>query len=159
MTIYTIYNSGGDLSKELDMGDDAYWILSIGGVGIAGGLIVYGKKIINAIGSKLCKITPSRGTCIELGSAVVIITGSRLKIPLSTTHCQVGATMGVAALDDLKKCSGINWKIAFKVFAGWIITLIVVGCTSALITAQGIYAPTNDECPNNILQNNTNNTL
>ena len=25
--IYTIYNSGGDLSKKLDMGNDAYWIL------------------------------------------------------------------------------------------------------------------------------------
>ena len=55
--------------------------------------------------------------------------------------------MGVAALDDLKKCSGINWKIAFKVFAGWIITLVVVGSTSALITAQGIYSPSKlDEC-------------
>ena len=43
--------------------------------------------------------------------------------------------------------SGINWKIAFKVFSGWIITLIVVGGTSALITAQGIYAPSkNGEC-------------
>jgi len=90
---------------------------------------------------------------------IVIIIGSRLGIPLSTTHCQVGATMGVAALDDLKTCSGINWKIAFKVFAGWIITLVVVGSTSALITAQGIYAPTNDECPNYILsENNTNTT-
>ena len=57
------------------------------------------QKIINAIGSKLCKITPSRGTCIELGSALVIITGSRLKIPLSTTHCQVGATVGVGLLE------------------------------------------------------------
>ena len=44
------------------------------------------------------------------------------------------------------------------VIAGWIITLVVVGSTSALITAQGIYAPTNDECPNYILsENNTNN--
>ena len=51
------------------------------------------------------------------------------------------------ALDDLKECSGINWRIAFKVFAGWIITLVVVGGTSALITAQGIYAPSkNLEC-------------
>ena len=44
--IYTIYNSDGDLSKKLDLGSDAYWILGIGGVGIAIGLVVYGKKII-----------------------------------------------------------------------------------------------------------------
>ena len=74
------------------MGDDSYWILAMGGVGISLGLYIYGRRITYAIGEKLCKITPSRGVSIELSSALVIITGSRLKIPLSTTHCQIGAT-------------------------------------------------------------------
>ena len=46
-------------------------------------------KIIAAIGVKIAKITPSRGFAIELGSAMMVIIGSRLEIPLSTTHCQV----------------------------------------------------------------------
>lgn len=62
--IYLIYRENGNISKKVDMENDGYWILSIGGVGIAIGLLVYGKKIIYAIGTKLCKITPSRGTCI-----------------------------------------------------------------------------------------------
>ena len=157
--IYTIYNSGGDLSKKLDMGDDAYWILSIGGIGIAVGLIVYGKKIINAIGSKLCKITPSRGTCIELSSAIVIITGSRLKIPLSTTHCQVGATVGVGLLEN-KSCKnirqldihGVNWYILAKTGFGWIITCVVVGITAGVLSAQGVYSPSfATNCVNNTI--------
>ena len=120
----------------------------MGGVGISLGLLIYGYKIIRAIGVKLCCITPSRGFSIELGSATIIIIGSRLGIPLSTTHCQVGATLGVAALEDIKKCSGINWKIAWKVFLGWIITILVVGGSTALLVAQGIYAPTKniEEC-------------
>ena len=77
-------------------------------IGIAAGLFVYGKKITYAIGEKLVKITPSRGVAIELSSALVIITGSRLKIPSSTTHCQVGATVGTGMLEDYNKCSGIN---------------------------------------------------
>ena len=131
------------------MDDYAYLILGMGGVGISLGLILYGYKIIRAIGVKLCCITPSRGFSIELGSATIIIIGSRLGIPLSTTHCQVGATMGVAALEDVKKCSGINWKIAWKVFFGWIITLAVVGGSTALLVAQGIYSPSKmiEECP------------
>jgi len=154
--IISIYMNDGDLGKKVDMGDHAYWILGMGGIGITVGLLLYGYKIIKAIGVKLCCITPSRGYAIELGSATIIIIGSRLGIPLSTTHCQVGATMGVAALDDLKKCSGINWRIAFKVFAGWIITLVVVGSTSALITAQGIYAPSKlNECIDNLIYLNT----
>ena len=143
--IYLIHRENGNIKKKVDMGDDAYWILGIGGVGIAIGLLVYGKKIIYAIGTKLCKITPSRGTCIELGSALVIITGSRLKIPLSTTHCQVGSTIGVGVLENkslFKKIEGINFYILRKTIFGWVITCLVVGCISGVLTAQGVYGPT-----------------
>ena len=140
--IVSIYMNDGELEKKVDMDQYAYLILGMGGVGISLGLLIYGYKIIRAIGIKLCCITPSRGFSIELGSATLIIIGSRLGITLSTTHCQVGATMGVAALEDIKNCSGINWKIAWKVFFGWIITLLVVGGTTSLLVAQGIYAPT-----------------
>ena len=144
VAIFIIYREQGDLTKKLDMNNDAYWILTMGGIGIAVGLIVYGKKIIYAIGNKLCKITPSRGTCIELGSALVIITGSRLKIPLSTTHCQVGATVGVGLLENKscnKKIEGVNWWILTKTAFGWVITCVVVGLTAGILSAQGAYAP------------------
>ena len=140
MAIYII-SKNGTVTKDNDFGSDAYWFLALGGVGISVGLFVYGYKILHAIGTKLCKLTPSRGSAIELASAIVIITGSRLEIPLSTTHCQVGATMGVAALEDPYTCKGINMKIIFKCVAGWVITLVVVGSTTALITAQGAYTP------------------
>ena len=97
--IYTIYQVR-DVRKNSVMDENAYWILAMGGVGITVGLFIYGYKIIYAIGTKLCKITPSRGVAIELASAAVIITGSRYKIPLSTTHCHVGATVGVGALEN-----------------------------------------------------------
>lgn len=146
MAIYMISKEGA-VEKDNEFGNDAYLFLSLGGVGISVGLYVYGYKILHAIGSKLCKITPARGSAIELASAIVIITGSRLEIPLSTTHCQVGATMGVAALEDPYTCKGINMKIIFKCVAGWVITLIVVGSTTALITAQGAYTPeVNNNC-------------
>jgi len=138
-----IYMIGRDahVNKKNELGNDAYWILALGGIGISLGLLLYGYKIMHTIGLKLCKITPSRGVAIELSSALVIITGSRLEIPLSTTHCQIGATMGVAALEDPYKCSGMNCKIVVKTILGWIITLIVVGTSCGILTAQGVYAP------------------
>ncbi len=153
--IYLIYREQNNLSKKLDMENDAYWILGIGGIGISLGLLVYGKKIIHAIGDKLCKITPSRGTCIELSSALVIIIGSRLKIPLSTTHCQVGATLGVGLLENksfTKKIEGINNWIITKTIFGWIITCLIVGLTTGLFVAQGLYSPITSKiitCNNN----------
>ena len=138
------------ISKKNDMEGDAYWILGLGGVGIAVGLFLYGYRITNAIGTKLIKVTPSRGVAIELASALVIITGSRLKIPLSTTHCQVGATVGVGALENPKSCGGINCKIFAKTALGWVITCIIVGGTAGLLTAQGAYAPSKfNYCPVN----------
>ena len=147
--MWAIHNAQ-DLSKKNDMDADAYWILGLGGIGIAVGLFLYGYRITHAIGTKLVKITPSRGVAIELSSALVIITGSRLKIPLSTTHCQIGATVGVGALENPKTCGGINCKIFAKTALGWIITCIIVGITAGVLTAQGAYAPaTWNYCPGN----------
>jgi len=147
--IFIIYNQNNKISKKLDMEENSYWILGMGGLGIAIGLLLYGKKIVYAIGSKLCKITPSRGTCIELGSALVIICGSRLKIPLSTTHCQVGATVGIGLLENksinINKINGINWWILNKTIFGWLITCVIVGLTAGLLSAQGIYAPSKNK--------------
>lgn len=144
-TIYLIYTSDNTITKKNDMQDDAYWILSLGGIGISIGLLLYGKKIINALGTKLCKITPSRGTCVELGSALVIITGSRLKIPLSTTHCQVGATVGVGLLENnlknLNNINGINCFILTKTIMGWLLTCVVVGFSTGILVLQGVYSP------------------
>ena len=138
--IYTIYQVG-DVRKNSVMDENAYWILALGGVGISTGLLLYGYKIIYAIGTKLCKITPSRGVAIELSSAIVIITGSRFKIPLSTTHCQVGATVGVGLLEDTRSCSGVNCNVFFKTVVGWVITCIVVGSTTSVLILQGVHSP------------------
>lgn len=137
MAVYVIYNEG-EVGKKADAGDDAYWILALGGLGIGIGLLVYGYKIMRAIGVKLAVITPSRGFAIELGAATVIIMGSYLGLPLSTTHCQVGATTGVALLEGK---NGVNTWVLFKTIIGWVITLVVVGGSTALLVAQGIYAP------------------
>ena len=126
------------VTDKADMGEQSYRILLLGGLGIAAGLLLYGYKIMRAIGVKLAAITPSRGFAIELGAAMVIILGSRMGWPLSTTHCQVGATAGVALLEGK---GGINKRILLKTGLGWVITIVVVGTSTAAIFAFGVYAP------------------
>ena len=82
------------------------------------------------MGVKLVSITPSRGYCIELGAAFVIIYGTSKGWPLSTTHCQVGATVGVGLFEGT---GGVHWRVLLKCVAGWVLTLIVVGITAALL--------------------------
>lgn len=104
------------------------WVLALGGAGIVVGLATLGYKIMASIGVNLVRVTPSRGFTIELGAAIVVLLGSRLGIPLSTTHCQVGATVGVGVLEGK---GGINWKLFVEVFAGWILTLVVAAAVAA----------------------------
>ena len=94
------------------------------------GLATYGYKIMSAIGTKLVAITPTRGSCIELGSAFVIIFGTMQGWPLSTTHCQIGATVGVGLFEGM---NGVNLKVLGKSIAGWVITLVVVGLSAAML--------------------------
>jgi len=95
------------------------------------GLLFFGESIINAIGKELVRITPSRGVFIEVASAGVVIFCSALALPTSTTHCQVGATLGVGLLEGQRE--SINCRLLLKIFFGWVITLVISGFTSGVL--------------------------
>jgi sodium-dependent phosphate transporter len=137
-TIFLLYN-GSEVGSKQDMGEHKWWILGLGGIGIACGLLIYGSQILRAIGVKLAVITPSRGFCIETGSSIIVILGAYFGLPLSTTHCQIGATMGVALLEGVR---GFNKRVILKTVFGWIFTCVFVGFMSAIIASIGAYAPT-----------------
>jgi len=136
-TIFLLYN-GATVGSRQDMGDFRYMILGLGGIGIGVGLCLYGSQILRAIGVKLAVITPSRGFCIEMGSSTVVILGAYYGLPLSTTHCQVGATVGVALLEGVR---GFNWWVMGKTAFGWVFTCVFVGFVAAIMSAIGAYAP------------------
>jgi len=133
--IYTIWNTSAVPDDDTIV---PKWILAIGGVGMVLGLATLGYKIMRSLGVKMCKLTPSRGFSVELSAATIVIIGSYLGLPLSTTHCMVGSVSAIGMLEGAK---GFNGMLLLKFFAGWVATLIVAGLTSAAFTAQGIYAP------------------
>lgn len=134
-TIYAIWSTSEVPGNKSEV---PKWILAVGGVGIVLGLSTYGYKIMRAIGVKMTKLTNSRGFIVEISAAFIVLIGSRFALPLSTTHCMVGAVAGIGILERAK---GFNWLLLAKFFGGWIATLLVAGLTAAAFTAQGIYAP------------------
>ncbi len=116
------------------------WIFVLGGLGIVAGLALYGRKILIAMGMKMTKITPSRGFAIDISSALVVVVGSRIGLPLSTTHCKVGATVGVGLTEGK---GAVNTDFVVKIVIGWVVTLAVTGgCSAAmfwvLMSALGV---------------------
>lgn len=100
---------------------------------------MWGYRIISAIGQKLTKLTPSRGFSIEVGAAITVILASRIGLPVSTTHCQVGATMGVGLAEF--KANTVNWKQFLFICIGWVFTVLFTGLLSGAIFALLINAP------------------
>jgi len=127
--------------ENMKMANKAYtpkWIYIVGGSGIVIGLFTYGYKLIRVVGTNICKLTPSRGYCVELATALTVLIASISGIPISTTHCVIGAEIGLGLVEG---SHNLNWKILRKTFLMWIFTIIVTGTISATIFAQGVYSP------------------
>lgn len=98
------------------------WVLLLGAVGIVIGLATYGYKVIETIGTKITEITPSRGFAAEFGAATTILLGSKLGLPLSTTHTVVGAVVGVGFARGM---NALNLGIILSIIKSWVYTIPV----------------------------------
>lgn len=96
------------------------WVLLMGAVGIVIGLASYGRKVIETIGTKITEITPSRGFAAEFGAATTILIGSKMGLPLSTTHTIVGAVIGVGFARGM---NALNLRIVLSILKSWIYTI------------------------------------
>ena len=91
------------------------------------------------LGNRITLHSPSRGFSMELGSAITIIMATRLKLPVSTTQCITGATVGVGLCNGTWR--SINWRMVAWIYGGWIITLPTAGLISGLLMAFIIHSP------------------
>ncbi|XP_014559042.1 hypothetical protein COCVIDRAFT_13989 [Bipolaris victoriae FI3] len=132
---YNTYTTG-TVTKEADT---PIWILIVAGLLLGLGFWFYGYHIIRALGNKITQVSPTRGFSMELGAAITVLLASRLALPVSTTQCLTGATIGVALCNfDMK---AVNWKQVGFIFSGWIITLPAAGMISGLMMAMALNTP------------------
>jgi phosphate/sulfate permease len=96
------------------------WLLAFGGVGIVVGLATWGWRVIETIGKKITELTPTRGFCAEFGAATTILVASKLGLPISTTHCLVGAVLGVGFARGMR---ALNLSTLKDILLSWIVTI------------------------------------
>ena len=106
-----------------------FWLLLLGGVGIAIGIGTLGWKVMETIGKKITEITPSRGFAAEFSAATVIAIASKMGIPISTTHTLVGAVIGVGMARGI---SSINLNVVRNIVVSWFVT-VPAGAIFAII--------------------------
>ncbi len=106
------------------------WLLALGGLGIVVGLATWGWRVIETIGKKITELTPTRGFCAEFGAATTILIASKLGLPISTTHCLVGAVLGVGAARGIR---AINLSMVRDIILSWIVTIPASAIMSILM--------------------------
>ena len=76
---------------------------------------------------------------VESGSAATVLMASKIGVPISTTHCKVGAVAFVGWVygktfnQSEEKESHVNWKLFSNIVGAWVITLPAAGGISALL--------------------------
>ena len=115
------------------------WMLVIAGFLLGAGFWFFGFKIIRALGNRITQMSPSRGFSAELGAAITVLLASRVGLPVSTTQCLTGATVGVALMN--LNIRAVNWRQVAFIFSGWILTLPCAGLLGGLVMAMALNTP------------------
>jgi phosphate/sulfate permease len=132
--IFQIIRSGQLVSST----SPPIWTVIIGALGLVIGLGTYGYQVCRAVGTRLAKLTPSRGFSAELATSLIIMIASQYGLPTSSSQCITGGIIGIALCEGRK---GLNLKFLFHTFMSWIWTLVLVALVTAFFFAQGAYAP------------------
>ena len=100
--------------------DVPIWLLLLGSFGIVVGIATLGHKVMETIGKRITEITPSRGFAAEFAAATTVLFGSRLGLPLSSTHISVGAVTGIGLARGI---GNINLRVVGTIFLSWFLTV------------------------------------
>ncbi|HSW70259.1 MAG TPA: inorganic phosphate transporter [Gammaproteobacteria bacterium] len=97
-------------------------IMLFGCLGVVLGLFMYGRKVIETVGSAITTLTPSRAFAATLAAASTVIVSTSTGIPVSATQTLVGAVFGVGLARGI---DALNLTVIRNIFMSWIITIPV----------------------------------
>ncbi|PIK38107.1 putative sodium-dependent phosphate transporter 1-A-like isoform X1 [Apostichopus japonicus] len=128
ITIWNVYQEAdGQANIEVP-----FWMFLFGSIGVSFGYVVGGREVTKTMGERLTPIVPSSAFPMELGATTIILLGSNLGLPISSTQCKVGAIAAVGLFDNI---SAVDYRIMRDTLLAWIVTLPVSGVLAAGITA------------------------
>ncbi|MEJ2414104.1 MAG: inorganic phosphate transporter [Sulfurimonas sp.] len=76
------------------------WVMAVGAIGIALGLMLYGPKLIKTVGAEITELNQVRAFSIAMAAAITVIIASQLGLPVSSTHIAIGGVFGVGFLRE-----------------------------------------------------------
>lgn len=106
--------------QAFDANNYPAWIILFGVVGVIAGLLMYGRKVIETVGSAITALTPSRAFAATLSAATTVVVATSTGIPVSATQTLVGAVLGVGLARGI---GALNLIVIRNIFMSWVLTL------------------------------------
>jgi len=104
---------------------------TIGGVAIALGVLTYSKKVMMTVGNSIAQIDQMEGFIVIIAMALtVVLMGTFMGIPVSTSQAVVGAVMGAGLTKGRK---AVNFGVFKNIGIAWISSPTVAGLLSYLV--------------------------
>jgi PiT family inorganic phosphate transporter len=98
-----------------------------GGLAIVLGIMTWGYKVIETIGSEITRLMPIMVLSAQLASAVNVHIYTLFGIPVSTSHSIVGAIIGVGMVRGIRV---LNFRIMKDMILCWLATPFISGLIS-----------------------------
>jgi len=102
----------------------------IGGFAIVFGILTWGYKVIETIGSEITNLLPIMAFSAQLASAINVHVYTLFGMPVSTSHSIVGAIFGIGLVRGIKV---VNLKIIREITICWLATPFVSGAITFIV--------------------------
>lgn len=73
---------------------------------------------------------------MEMGAAITVLMFSHFKLPVSTSMCITGATVGVGLCNGTYKA--VNWQRVGLLLLSWILTIPIAGPYNRIENPEGV---------------------
>lgn len=126
------------------------WVVLTAALGIALGVLLFGRRLVRMVGSGITRLNPIRAFCVTVATAVTVLTASAAGLPVSTTYVAVGGVFGVgffrewddrrqrkarAALpvEERQRRHLVRRSHFATILSAWIVTVPLTGGLSAVL--------------------------
>jgi phosphate/sulfate permease len=99
--------------------DDPRIPLLLGGIGMAFGLLIIGRKVVETLAHEVVSLSPSSALSASISVAIIMFVGTAMGLPLSGSHVLVAALIAVGWAGRTK----VEKEAVKGILVSWVITV------------------------------------
>ncbi|CAI4224651.1 unnamed protein product [Auanema sp. JU1783] len=134
LAVWLCYQTGYAFTAA-ETRDDSQILLAFGAIAMIFGFVTLGHRTIKLIAKEITvDMSPISGFCIEVGTAFTVLVCVKLGIPVSSTHCAVGAVLFVGLAKSTSE--GVSFATFRKIVIVWLLCFpvsAVIGVATTMV--------------------------